>query len=158
VARAGTPGQPAGLKIRCGGLDASAVPSPVAVAAAISACRRHRIPLKATQGLHHPVRHFDSALETTAHGFFNFFVAGVLAWNHRLTDDQLMAVVEEESAAAFRFADDGLAWRDWEVNLKQIASARTHCVTSFGSCSFTEPGDDLRQMNLVDQEPPNTGD
>ena len=48
AARAGA----AGLKIRCGGLDAAAVPSPQAVAAALAACRQAGVPLKATQGLH----------------------------------------------------------------------------------------------------------
>jgi hypothetical protein len=148
----------AGIKIRCGGLDASAVPSPVAVAAAISACKRHGLPLKATQGLHHPVRHFDPTLETTIHGFFNLFVAGILVFNDHLTEDQVLAVVSEEKASAFRFVDDGLVWRGHATDLDQIASARTHGVTSFGSCSFSEPRDDLEEMELLDRDPPTTDD
>ena len=151
VAHAGSGERPTGLKIRCGGLDASAVPSPVAVAAAITACERHRIPLKATQGLHHPLRHFDPALETTVHGFLNLFVAGILAFNHQLTEEQLLAIVEEESTSAFRFVDDGVVWRGWEVDLDQIAAGRTGGVTSFGSCSFSEPRDDLQLLNLLEQ-------
>jgi hypothetical protein len=144
----------AGIKIRCGGLDATAVPSPVAVAAAISACRRHGLPLKATQGLHHPVRHFDHGLETTVHGFLNLFVAGVLTFHGLLTEDQLLAIVGEEEASAFRFVDDGLVWRGHEADLDQITAGRTDGVTSFGSCSFTEPRDDLVAMTLLDPEPP----
>jgi hypothetical protein len=143
----------AGVKIRCGGLDASAVPSPVAVAAALSACRQHGLPLKATQGLHHPIRHFDRGLETSTHGFLNLFVAGALAFHHDLTDELLLEVVTEESAAAFRFTDDGLAWRDLELDLTRISSARARAVTSFGSCSFSEPRDDLRGLGLLDPDP-----
>jgi hypothetical protein len=142
----------AGIKIRCGGLDATAVPSPVAVAAAISACRRHGLPLKATQGLHHPVRHFDHGLETTVHGFLNLFVAGVLAFHDLLTEDQLLAIVGEEEAAAFRFVDDGLVWRGCEADLDQITAGRTNGATSFGSCSFSEPRGDLVAMTLLDPD------
>ena len=76
----------AGLKIRCGGLDASAVPTVDAVAAAISAGLVTDLPLKATQGLHHPIRHHDATLGATVHGFLNLFAAAVLARAHHLDD------------------------------------------------------------------------
>jgi hypothetical protein len=139
-----------GLKIRCGGLDAPAVPSPQAVAAALAACRRSRIPLKATQGLHQPVRHFDAGLDTMVHGFLNLFVTGVLGHCHGLSEKELVAIVEERDPAAFRFHDAGLSWRERAAGLGAIAAARRAAVTSFGSCSFSEPRDALRGLGLLE--------
>ncbi len=147
-------GRPSGLKIRCGGLDAAAVPSPVAVAAAISAGVELRVPIKATQGLHHPLRHFDTTLETVTHGFLNLFVAGVLAHTHDLAEESLLSILEEEDARAFSFTFDGLSWRDISANVEQIIAAREAGVTSFGSCSFAEPRDDLYAFGLLSEEEP----
>ena len=146
--------RPVGLKIRCGGAEASAVPSPVAVAAALAACRRAGLPLKATQGLHHPVRHFDRVLETTIHGFFNLFVAGVLGRSHSLAEERVLDIVVDEDPEAFRFSSSSLAWRDLAAGIDDIAAARMTAVTSFGSCSFIEPRDDLRQLGLLDEPTP----
>ena len=139
-----------GLKIRCGGRDAAAVPSPQAVAAALAAGRRSGLPLKATQGLHQPVRHFDSGLRAVIHGFLNLFFAGVLAHVHALSNQELLAIVEDEEAAAFSFTDDGLAWRDLAAGLDDIITARRVAVTAFSSCSFSEPRDGLRGLGLLE--------
>jgi len=145
-------GRPAGMKIRCGGLEAQAVPSTVAITAAIAACRRAERPLKATQGLHHPIRHFDSLLETTVHGFLNLFAAAVFAAEIPLTEERLLAVIEEETPEAFVFSEDGISWRDLQVEADGIAAARRRAITSFGSCSFTEARDDLQRMGLMGEE------
>ena len=147
-------GRTAGLKIRCGGLDASAVPSPVAVAAAISAGVELEVPIKATQGLHHPLRHFDSTLETVTHGFLNLFIAGVLAHTHDLAEETLLAILEEEEAAGFTFTSQGLSWRGTTANVEQIDTSRKSGVTSFGSCSFAEPRDDLYELGLLSEGAP----
>jgi hypothetical protein len=150
LATAAAGGSSVGLKIRCGGLDAAAVPSTLAVAASLAACQRAGIPLKATQGLHQPVRHFDSALATTVHGFLNLFFAGVLGYAHALSEPDVLAIIEEEAAAAFRCHDRGLDWRGLAAGLDDIAAARRVAVTSFGSCSFSEPRDALRGLGLLE--------
>ncbi len=147
-------GRTAGLKIRCGGLDAAAVPSPVALAAAISAGVELEIPIKATQGLHHPLRHFDATLETVVHGFLNLFVAGVFAQTVDLAEETLLAILEEEDPAGFSFTPEGISWRTTSANVAQIAVARELGVTSFGSCSFTEPRDDLYALGLLSKDAP----
>ena len=149
VGHARSTGCAAGLKIRCGGLEPGAVPSPVSVAAAIASCRRRGIPLKATQGLHHPVRRFDPDLETTVHGFLNVFVAGVLAYHHELAADALLDVLEAGETSAFTFDDDGLAFGDRRVTVDEIDDARLMFAVSFGSCSFDEPRGDLRGLGLL---------
>jgi hypothetical protein len=150
VANLRADGWTGGLKIRCGGLEASAVPTPEAVAAALVHCRAQNVPLKATQGLHHPVRHRDPGLGTTVHGFFNLFVAGVLVRAHEIDRETLLEIVREQDPSAFEFSRQAVAWSQLEADLDQIRTARTSSVTSFGSCSFTEPVDDLRGLGLID--------
>ena len=138
-----------GLKIRCGGLDASAVPEPMAVAAAIATCRATGVPLKATQGLHHPFRHHDSVLDTMVHGFLNLYAASVLAHVHDLPAARLAEIVAEVEEETFAIENDRFAWRDLEASSDQVAAARDHLLTTFGSCSFSEPRDDLQQLNII---------
>ncbi len=147
--RSAGPANRAGLKIRCGGLDAAAVPEPIAVAAAIATCRATGVPLKATQGLHHPFRHHDSELDTVVHGFLNLYVASVLAHVHDLPVTRLTKIVAEVEPEAFAIEDNRLAWRDLEASSEEVAAARDHLLTTFGSCSFSEPRDDLYHLNII---------
>lgn len=139
-----------GLKIRCGGLDAAAVPDPAAVAAAIATCRAVGVPLKATQGLHHPFRHRDPVLGAEAHGFLNLFVASVLAQVHDLPVTHLTEIVAETDPAVFVLEGEEIGWRDFRADADEVAAARRQLLTGFGSCSFTEPRDDLRSLGLID--------
>lgn len=140
-----------GLKIRCGGLEADAIPEVTAVAAAIATCRATGVPLKATQGLHHPYRHHDPELDTDVHGFINLFAASALAHVHDLPVKTLIEVVAETDPEAFVVEPERLAWRDFEATANQIAEARRAVLTSFGSCSFSEPRDDLRSLGIVEE-------
>jgi len=139
----------AGLKIRCGGLDASAVPTVEAVANAIIAAAATGLPLKATQGLHHPIRHNDSALGTTTHGFLNLFAASVLTRAHLLDELTVRAIVAEEDAKAFHLSDSTLGWRSLKAGFEDVVEGRMTAITSFGSCSFTEPRDDLADLGWL---------
>jgi hypothetical protein len=143
-------GRPAGFKLRCGGLEAATFPSPEQVAFAITACRDAGVPLKFTAGLHHPIRHFDSRVRTHMHGFLNVFGAGVLAHARGLDEDQVRQIIEDEDAQDFVFDDMGFRWKDIRATTREIAAARRSAVTSFGSCSFDEPRQDLRALGLLD--------
>lgn len=138
-----------GLKIRCGGLEASEIPEVAAVAAAIATCRATGIPLKATQGLHHPFRYHDPKLDADVHGFINLFVASALAHVHDLPVKTLIGIVDETNPEAFVIEPQRLAWRDYDASADAIAEARRSLLTSFGSCSFSEPRDDLRTLGIV---------
>jgi hypothetical protein len=142
-------GNQVGLKIRCGGLNADAVPEVEAVAAAIATCRAVEVPLKATQGLHHPFRHHDPELETMAHGFINLFVASTLAYVHDLPVKKLIEIIAETDPETFVIGAEQLAWREFGANREGVAEARGSVLTSFGSCSFAEPRDDLRELGIV---------
>jgi len=144
------PDDRAGLKLRCGAPGpSSAFPAAEEVAHVLRVCRDAGVPLKFTAGLHHPIRHFDAALQAPMHGFINVFTAGVLAHARGLGEEDLRAVLADEDPAAFVFSDDGLRWRDWHASTAGIAAARTDFVTSFGSCSFDEPRDDLRALGWM---------
>jgi hypothetical protein len=138
-----------GLKMRCGGAEPTDVPAVEDAAALIATCRNAGIPFKATAGLHHPMRHYDDGLDTEVHGFLNILAAAVLAAEHDLKQSDIQAVLFEESADHFRFLKEGLAWRDLTVSLDGIRHARDVLALSFGSCSFEEPIDHLRDLELL---------
>ena len=137
-----------GFKLRTGGVIASAFPSSIQIARAMVAAIEHRVPIKFTAGLHHPVRQFHSSVQTVMHGFVNVLGAGVLAAEHGWDPVQTVAVLETEDADAFAFTEDSFSWREWQVATHQIRHHRA-LVTSFGSCSFDEPREDLRALNLL---------
>ena len=149
-ANGASPSTPVCLKVRCGGANAAAVPSVEELAGAVAAARDHGVLIKATQGLHHPFRHFDSGLGCAVHGFVNLLAAVVLARNHRLDADAVAAVLDEQDVGAFIFTDSGLAWRNHPASLEALAAARCFGLTSFGSCSVDEPMSDLRLLGLLE--------
>lgn len=138
-----------GLKMRCGGAEPSDVPSVEHAAALITACRDASVPFKATAGLHHPIRHYDDGLDTEMHGFINIFGASVLAAEHQLVPGDVEAVLREDTPDNFRFLQDAFAWRDLTVSLDGVRHARDSLALSFGSCSFEEPIDHLRELELL---------
>jgi hypothetical protein len=140
----------AGYKLRCGGMEAAAFPSPTQVAHAIHTCNEHKVALKATAGLHHPIRHYAESVRTMMHGFFNVFGAGILAHSHALSPDQLTAILNDENPDNFRFDATKFAWRDLSVSAPQIEAVRQNFMISYGSCSFDEPREDLRRLHLLD--------
>ena len=141
--------QPAfGFKLRTGGVIADAFPSSVQIARAILASTKHHVPIKFTAGLHHPIRQFRDEVKTEMHGFLNVLGVGVLSAEHHWDEAQTIEMLEDQRAASFEFHDTVFAWRDWEITLDRI-KARRKFVTSFGSCSFDEPREDLHVLNLL---------
>ena len=137
-----------GFKLRTGGVTADAFPTSAQIACALVAAARHRVPIKFTAGLHHPVRMFRSEVNTKMHGFLNVLGAAILAAEHNWSEEQAEAMLEDESASSFSFDANSFAWREWKINTEQIR-ARRKLVTSFGSCSFDEPREDLRALNFL---------
>ncbi len=81
-------------------------------------------------------------------GFLNIFAAAVFA-HGRASERVLTEIIDEGDADAFRFADDELAWRGHTATARQVASARGSLGLAFGSCSFQEPVDSLRELGLL---------
>jgi hypothetical protein len=143
--RGSAPGH-VGLKLRCGGTEAGSIPSPELLAAILA---RRRITFKCTAGLHHPFRHWDSTLGAKMHGFINVFAAGMLAEAHALSQEQIRAVLEDDDPANFSFRDDAFQWRNLAIATEQIVKLRQTRMTSFGSCSFDEPREDLKRLGWI---------
>jgi hypothetical protein len=109
------------------------------------ASTKHHVPIKFTAGLHHPVRQFRDEVKTEMHGFLNVLGAGVLSAEHHWDEAQTVDMLEDQTAKSFEFHDTVFAWRNWEITLDRI-KARRKFITSFGSCSFDDPREDLRGL------------
>lgn len=139
-------------KIRMGGVTAESVPSAETVARFLLACAKEGLAWKATAGLHHAVRGVREVVpggpRVAMHGFVNVFLAGAQAF-YGANEDALVQTLTEEDPAAFRLDDDVIRWHDNTLIADQIEKARSEFAISFGSCSFTEPVEDLKQMGWV---------
>ena len=142
-------------KIRTGGITAEAFPSAKKIIRFIRVCLAANVPFKATAGLHHPLRCFKpltyeaDAPEGTMNGFLNVFLAAGFA-RAGLKSSVLEELLADESAENFRFEDDGIRWRgEYFLSISQIKLTRERGIVSFGSCSFTEPIDDLQKLGLL---------
>ncbi len=138
-----------GYKLRTGGVEAIAFPSPEQVAYVIHECLIHQIPMKCTAGLHHPLRHFNDEVQTKMHGFLNIFGAGAIAIRHNISEHEMLKLLNEEDPEAFQFSEDSLKWDNYIVSAKDIKYSREALIISYGSCSFTEPIEDLQNLNLL---------
>ncbi len=146
-AGAGEPPPHPGFKLRCGGPEPADVPPAERVARVIAECRDRGVPLKCTAGLHQPLRHVGAAGER--HGFLNVFAAAVLASARGLPGEEIEACVLEEDASSFRFDDDALSWRARRASAAEVERARRTIATGFGSCSFDEPRQGLRDLGFL---------
>ncbi|MCI0448351.1 MAG: hypothetical protein L0Y79_01020 [Chlorobi bacterium] len=138
-----------GFKLRTGGTEAIAFPKSEQIAFAIMACCEFNIPMKYTAGLHHPIKHFNENISAYFHGFFNVFGGGILAYTNNLDEKELLGVLNDEDPYEFVFKEDGFEWNEIEVSNSQIREAREKFIISYGSCSFDEPIDDLKTMELL---------
>jgi len=138
-----------GFKMRCGGTKPVDFPPVEHVARVVAGCRNAGVRFKATAGLHHPVRHYSETYETPMHGFFNVFGAAVLAFEHELDPDGIQAILHEEDTDAFQFTKEQFKWRDLAASTGTIHYVRDRLAISFGSCSFDEPRDDLKELELI---------
>jgi hypothetical protein len=136
------------FKLRTGGITADAFPTSAQIAQVLIAAGKHRVPIKFTAGLHHPIRMFRDEVKTTMHGFLNVLGAGVLAIEHGWTEQQTAAMLEDENADSFFFDDGVFRWREWKIGTREIEKHR-RLITSFGSCSFDEPREDLHALKLL---------
>jgi hypothetical protein len=137
-----------GYKLRTGGVTADAFPTSMEIAKALVTPATHQLPIKFTAGLHHPVRQYRGEVKTKMHGFLNVLGAAGLAAEHRWDTNQTAMMLEDENVDSFSFTDDFFAWHEWRIDTKRL-QYRRRFVVSFGSCSFDEPREDLRALNLL---------
>ena len=137
-----------GFKLRTGGVTSAAFPTSTQIAKALISPLTHQVPIKFTAGLHHPLRMYRDEVQTKMHGFLNVLGAAVLAAEHKWNETQTIAMLNDEDANSFSFGEHFFAWRDWRIDIKRLKDRRKF-VTTFGSCSFDEPREDLRAIGLL---------
>ena len=142
-------------KIRTGGVTAEAFPSSFELARFITTAARVGIPMKATAGLHHPLRgsypltYEPDSAEGTMFGFLTVFLAAALARAGVHDPEALVPLLEERDPARIVLEDDRVRWRDHALTRSQIVSGRAELARSYGSCSFAEPVADLQALGLL---------
>lgn len=127
-----------GGKMRCGGLTADAVPPPKEIASFIAVAGEEGVPYKATAGLHHPVRHFNQSAGFTMHGFLNILIAALRArqgWDK----EKLETVIASEDVSQLQL----------DASLDEIEAMRRENFIAYGSCSFSEPIEDLQKLGML---------
>ena len=136
-------------KFRTGGVRAELYPDEAELAAAIGASVAARLPFKATAGLHHAVRNTDPDTGFEQHGFLNVMLA---------TDAALQGAPVEEMERILADRDGAsLAARVGDLPGERAAALRA-AFTSFGTCSVTDPLDELTALHLVTPRADRQGD
>ena len=140
-------------KLRTGGVTPEAIPPSKTVARFLLQCAEAHSAFKATAGLHHAVRGerrltYDPGDPVAPmHGFLNVFLAAALAF-YGTTEFGLLDTLNETDPTAFQL-DGMIAWHDHRMTSDQIERVRADFAIGFGSCSFTEPIDDLKAMGWL---------
>lgn len=133
------------LKFRTGGVEPSLFPAASTVAAWIDAALDRETSYKCTAGLHHAVRHRDHETGFEHLGFLNVLLATRVAFDGG-SRDEVTEVLDDHYAndlVAMARQTDLLGARRW--------------FTSYGSCSITEPLDDLLGLGLLEAPPASSG-
>jgi hypothetical protein len=124
------------LKLRTGGLEARLFPAAPELAAWIDAAMDRETPFKCTAGLHRALRHTgDDGFQH--HGFLNVLLATRRAFDGAPTAEVAKLLERRDGESLVTEARDC-----------DLAGAR-RWFTSFGSCSVSEPLDDLTGLGLV---------
>jgi hypothetical protein len=143
-------------KIRTGGEAPSAIPEESRVLEFLRIASERRIAFKATAGLHHPLRAMQrltykpDSPQAVMHGFLNLFCAAALLWHEPEQRQEAAWMLSERDADAITM-DEAMTWHNSGVMLtaQQIHEARERFCIGFGSCSFTEPIEDLRKLGWL---------
>ncbi len=138
LARLKESGPAVGLKFRCAGPTAV---SQATLADILAGANRVELPLKATQGLHHPILEPELGND---HGFLNVLVALRLQHALELPPESLHAILATNEIADFTF--DGLGWGTHRVMAQRVMEAAAAVPFSIGSCSLHEPDADLKRL------------
>ncbi len=142
-------------KVRTGGVNADMFPSVPDLARFLASCAAHRVPFKATAGLHHAMRG-EHALtadpksdRVVMHGFLNLFLAASLAYADRVSTDLIERVLDERDPKAFVFDQAGVNVHGRRLSCEDLAATRRRFAVSYGSCSIDEPVEDLKRLGLI---------
>lgn len=142
------------VKLRMGGLVAEAFPSVEAILKMLNALARRKLKFKATAGLHHPVRsqhafsYQPDSPTGVMHGFVNLACVAAVFFKGGAEEDA-KALLEEQNSSAWQVSEDSIAWRSLCWRAEDLREVREQFFMSFGSCSFTEPIEDLERLGWL---------
>lgn len=126
-------------KLRTGGPDADAFPTPSELAGALQVLVDRRAPFKLTAGLHRAVRAVDPSDGLLHHGFANVLLAvDALLRDGSAVDAELLLARD----------DDGVGHELLALGDDRLAPVR-EIFRSIGTCSIDEPVDDLAAFGLA---------
>lgn len=129
-----------GLKLRTGGTVPEAFPSAQVLASALAAACHSGVRFKVTAGLHRALPHHDPVTGLDHHGFASLLCAVDVLQTGGSSDDALLWLSSTDGAEVTR-------------RLSGLSSARTAAIraqlASIGTCSITEPVDDLVSLGLL---------
>ena len=128
-----------GVKIRCGGVTADLFPTPEQLAGLLQTAIIRGLPIKATAGLHHAVGYTDPASGFDHFGFLNL----LLATRRALAGQRRPEVVDVLTSR-----DEAGLTNEAKSLDRDTAYAVRAVFTSYGSCSTSEPIEDLRRLGL----------
>jgi hypothetical protein len=133
------------VKFRTGGATAEAHPDEYALAERVLACLDLDLPFKLTAGLHHAVRRTEPGTGFEQHGFLNVLLAVGAALDGGGAEDVARVLADR----------DGPALAARAATLDEAGATRLRrWFASFGTCSITEPVDDLVALGLLSSGSP----
>jgi hypothetical protein len=142
-------------KVRTGGVTRDAFPATADLIRVIATSIQARVPFKATAGLHHPLRaeyrltYAADSARGIMFGFLNLFLAAAFI-REGMPEVVAAEILEETSAAALQVTEQAITWRGHRLDAEALRRAREDTIVSFGSCSFTEPIEELQSLQLLE--------
>ena len=147
--------QGARAKVRTGGVTRDAFPRSTDLVWFMARCIGAYVPFKCTAGLHHALRaeyrltYAPDSLSGVMFGFLNVFLSATLL-RSGLPASDAEQVLEESSPQAFQVGEREISWRGHRLDNAALKAARERTIISFGSCSFTEPLEDLQALRWLE--------
>ncbi|MCK9904699.1 hypothetical protein MXD63_32240 [Frankia sp. Cpl3] len=126
-------------KFRTGGVRAELYPDEKELAGAVLAAVRAGVPFKATAGLHHALRNTDPETGFEQHGFLNLLAATAAALDGA-DETELVEILADR---------DGARVTQW---VRVLSTRVREAFRSFGTCSITEPVEELADLGLLDPD------
>lgn len=146
------------VKMRTGGIVPEAFPAPEAIVAFLQGCLTSGVAAKATAGLHHPVcgRYrltYDEQPQTgPMYGHLNLLLAAACLLDGG-DPATAIALLTEQDAGRLHCAPTALQWDGpagaVRFDRTLLSRLRSTLLASIGSCSFTEPVDELRALHWI---------
>jgi len=141
-------------KVRTGGVTPEAFPESRDLLQFLRAAVELAVPFKATAGLHHALRatyrltYAENSPRGIMFGFLNLMLA-VAFLQMGMDEVEVTQVLEEGDPESIQADSVGIAWRGRHLDRTALSESRRMGMISFGSCSFTEPMEDLEAMGLL---------